>query len=93
MSVFLSHSEFLLFFYNSLGICAQCKRELAFGSIPETLTYDLQHLLNETKENKQKNIFEHPQRLSPLTYNFRLFQFLLLAVLGAASSHSAFKFI
>lgn len=59
-----------------------------FGSIPETLTYDLQHLLNDTKENKQKNIFEHPQRLSPLISNFRLFQFLLLVVLGASSFHT-----
>lgn len=92
MTVFLFHSEFLLLLYNSLGICAQCKRELAFGSIPETLTYDLQHLVNDAKENKEKNIFERPQRLSPLTSNFRWLQFLLLEVLGTDSSHSAFKF-
>lgn len=49
--------------------------------------------LNDTKENKQMNIFEQPQRLSLLTSNFSLLQFLLLAVLGAAGSHSSFTFM
>lgn len=60
MSIFLFYSKFLLALSNSLGIYAQYKRELAFGSILESVTYDLQHLLNNTKENKQKNVFGCP---------------------------------
>lgn len=41
----------------SLGICVEWKWELAFGSIPEPLTYDLQHWFNDTKLNKQWDIF------------------------------------
>lgn len=67
---------------------------VAFGSIPEPLTFDLQHTLNDIKENKQKTIFFNiPQRLSPLPSNFRWFQFLLVEVLETALSHSAVKFV